>query len=148
MDSPFQKGIRAGTPGAGVTITRSWVMSSTRQLDVPSRNVSPTRDDTISVTFADYLDRSTAAVMEFDVAVFPDRSAVPGRVEFDYSGKQARFIPAAPLSGHTLHVCSITTGVYLVAGQLRRTSHTWAFVTGDSGAIATTPARGRPGAGR
>jgi hypothetical protein len=44
IDSPFQNGIRAGCPGAGVTITRSWVMSSTRQLDVPSRNVSPTRD--------------------------------------------------------------------------------------------------------
>ena len=44
IDSPFQNGIRAGTPGAGVTITRSCVMSSTRQLEVPSRKVSPTRD--------------------------------------------------------------------------------------------------------
>ncbi len=42
--SPFQNGIRAGCPGAGVTMTRSWVMSTTVQLDVPSRNVSPTRD--------------------------------------------------------------------------------------------------------
>ena len=28
-------------PGAGVTITRSWVMSSMRHVDAPSRNVSP-----------------------------------------------------------------------------------------------------------
>jgi hypothetical protein len=42
--SPFQNGSRAGTPGAGVTITRSCVMSSTRQLDVPSMIASPTRD--------------------------------------------------------------------------------------------------------
>ena len=33
-----------GTPGAGVTSTRSWVMSSIRQLEVPSENTSPTRD--------------------------------------------------------------------------------------------------------
>ncbi len=34
---------RAG-PGAGVTTTRSWVMSSIRHVDAPSRNVSPGRD--------------------------------------------------------------------------------------------------------
>ena len=42
--SPFQNGIRAGSPGAGTAITRSVVMSSIRHDDVPSRNVSPTRD--------------------------------------------------------------------------------------------------------
>jgi hypothetical protein len=42
--SPFQNGIRAGSPGAGTAITRSAVMSVIRHDDVPSRNVSPTRD--------------------------------------------------------------------------------------------------------
>ena len=42
--SPFQNGIRAGSPGAGVAMTRSAVMSWIRHDDVPSRNVSPTRD--------------------------------------------------------------------------------------------------------
>ena len=47
--SPFQNGILPGSPGAGETSTRSWVISSMRQLDAPSRNVSPTRDsNTIS----------------------------------------------------------------------------------------------------
>ena len=32
------------SPGAGLTSTRSWVMSSIRQLDAPSANTSPTRD--------------------------------------------------------------------------------------------------------
>ena len=39
--SPFQNGIFPGTPGAGETSTRSCVISSTRQVDAPSRNVSP-----------------------------------------------------------------------------------------------------------
>jgi hypothetical protein len=42
--SPCQNGILPGSPGAGVTITRSGLMSSIRQVDAPSRNVSPTRD--------------------------------------------------------------------------------------------------------
>ena len=42
--SPFQNGSRPGNPGAGVTRTRSWVMSSIRQLEVPSVKTSPTRD--------------------------------------------------------------------------------------------------------
>ena len=41
--SPRQKGIFPGTPGAGLTITRSCVISSTRHELAPSRNVSPTR---------------------------------------------------------------------------------------------------------
>ena len=41
--SPFQNGTAPGTPGAGVTITRSRVISSIRQLDAPSRNVCPGR---------------------------------------------------------------------------------------------------------
>jgi hypothetical protein len=42
--SPFQNGSRPGTPGAGVTRTRSWVMSSIRQLVAPRAKTSPTRD--------------------------------------------------------------------------------------------------------
>ena len=42
--SPCQNGILPGSPGAGVTTTRSNVMSSIRQVDAPSRNVSPGRD--------------------------------------------------------------------------------------------------------
>ena len=42
--SPFQNGSRPGMPGAGVTSTRSWVMSSIRQLVAPSAKMSPTRD--------------------------------------------------------------------------------------------------------
>ena len=42
--SPFQNGSRPGWPGAGETSTRSWVMSSIRQLVVPRVNTSPTRD--------------------------------------------------------------------------------------------------------
>ncbi len=37
-------GSRPGTPGAGVTMTRSWVMSSIRKLVAPSAKMSPTRD--------------------------------------------------------------------------------------------------------
>jgi hypothetical protein len=44
MLSPCQKGILPGSPGAGVTTTRSRSMSSMRQVEAPSRNVSPTRD--------------------------------------------------------------------------------------------------------
>lgn len=42
--SPFQNGSRPGTPGAGVTSTRSRVMSTIRQDVVPSVKTSPTRD--------------------------------------------------------------------------------------------------------
>ncbi len=42
--SPRQNGIFPGRPGAGVTTTRSGVISSMRHVDAPSRNVSPTRD--------------------------------------------------------------------------------------------------------
>ena len=41
--SPFQYGSAPGAPGAGVTITRSRVISSIRQADAPSRNVWPGR---------------------------------------------------------------------------------------------------------
>ena len=41
--SPCQNGILPGSPGAGVTVTRSNVMSSMRHVDAPSRNVSPGR---------------------------------------------------------------------------------------------------------
>ena len=41
--SAFQNGILPGTPGAGVTMTLSRVMSSMRHDVAPSRNVSPTR---------------------------------------------------------------------------------------------------------
>ena len=41
--SPFQNGTAPGTPGAGVTTTRSRVMSSIRQLDAPSRKTWPGR---------------------------------------------------------------------------------------------------------
>ena len=44
MPSPFQNGTRPGCPNAGVTSTRSWVISSIRQLVAPSANTSPTRD--------------------------------------------------------------------------------------------------------
>ena len=39
--SPFQNGSLPGTPGAGVTVTRSWPISSTRQLLAPSTMTSP-----------------------------------------------------------------------------------------------------------
>ena len=42
-ESPFQKGTAPGAPGAGVTITRSRVISSIRQLEAPSRNACPGR---------------------------------------------------------------------------------------------------------
>ena len=41
--SPCQNGIFPGCPGAGVTITFWKVMSSMRQVEAPSRNVSPGR---------------------------------------------------------------------------------------------------------
>ena len=43
MPSPRQNGTAPGTPGAGVTITRSRVMSSIRQVVAPSRKVWPGR---------------------------------------------------------------------------------------------------------
>ena len=47
--SPFQNGILPGSPGAGDTSTRSCVISSMRQDEAPSTNVSPTRlSNTIS----------------------------------------------------------------------------------------------------
>ena len=41
MPSPFQNGTAPGAPGAGVTITRSRVISSIRQVEAPSRKVWP-----------------------------------------------------------------------------------------------------------
>ena len=41
--SPFQNGTAPGTPGAGVTITRSRVISSIRHDDAPSRKTWPAR---------------------------------------------------------------------------------------------------------
>ena len=41
--SPCQNGIFPGSPGAGVTTTRSRVMSSMRQVVAPSTIVSPGR---------------------------------------------------------------------------------------------------------
>ena len=41
--SPCQNGILPGSPGAGVTVTRSNVMSSIRHVEAPSTNVSPGR---------------------------------------------------------------------------------------------------------
>ena len=43
MPSPFQKGTAPGTPGAGVTTTRSRVISAIRQVVAPSRKVCPGR---------------------------------------------------------------------------------------------------------
>ena len=43
IPSPFQNGTAPGTPGAGVTITRSRVISSIRQVVAPSRKVWPGR---------------------------------------------------------------------------------------------------------
>ncbi len=53
--SPFQKGILPGSPGAGVTRTRSWVISTMRQVDAPRMKVSPgvTLEDHLLVEFAD-----------------------------------------------------------------------------------------------
>ena len=42
--SPCQNGSLPGTPGAGATTTRLWVISSIRQLEAPSAMMSPTRD--------------------------------------------------------------------------------------------------------
>ena len=39
--SPFQNGSLPGTPGAGVTVTRSRPISSTRQLLAPRMMTSP-----------------------------------------------------------------------------------------------------------
>ena len=44
IPSPFQNGSRPGSPNAGATSTRSWVISWMRQLVAPSANTSPTRD--------------------------------------------------------------------------------------------------------
>ena len=44
MVSPFQNGSRAGSPNAGVTTTRSWVISWMRQLVAPSAKTSLMRD--------------------------------------------------------------------------------------------------------
>ena len=47
--SPCQKGIFPGSPGAGLTITLSWVISSMRQEEAPRTKTSPSRDsNTIS----------------------------------------------------------------------------------------------------
>ena len=43
MPSPFQNGTAPGAPGAGVTITRSRVISSIRHVEAPSRKVWPGR---------------------------------------------------------------------------------------------------------
>ena len=43
IPSPFQKGTAPGAPGAGVTMTRSRVISSIRQVVAPSRKVWPGR---------------------------------------------------------------------------------------------------------
>ena len=43
IPSPRQNGTAPGTPGAGVTITRSRVISSIRQVVAPSRKVWPGR---------------------------------------------------------------------------------------------------------
>ena len=44
MPSPFQNGTRPGWPKAGLTMTRSCVISSIRQLVAPRAKTSPTRD--------------------------------------------------------------------------------------------------------
>ena len=44
MPSPCQNGTLPGCPNAGRTLTRSWVISTIRQLVVPSVNTSFTRD--------------------------------------------------------------------------------------------------------
>ncbi|HEX6640354.1 MAG TPA: hypothetical protein VF215_04545 [Thermoanaerobaculia bacterium] len=44
MNSPCQNGIRAGTPGAGFTITRSCSIDAMRQVVEPSWNTSPILD--------------------------------------------------------------------------------------------------------
>ena len=44
MYSPCQNGIRAGAPGAGVTMTRSCSIAAIRQVVEPSWKTSPTRD--------------------------------------------------------------------------------------------------------
>ena len=44
MPSPCQNGTLPGCPYAGITFTRSCVISAIRQLVVPSVNTSPTRD--------------------------------------------------------------------------------------------------------
>src|ERR1035441_2211714 len=41
--SPCQKGILPGSPGAGVTVTRSWVIWAMRQVVAPRMMVSPAR---------------------------------------------------------------------------------------------------------
>ena len=53
--SPFQNGILPGSPGAGTTTTRSYVMSSIRHDDAPSMKTSPLRDlvDHLLVELAD-----------------------------------------------------------------------------------------------
>jgi hypothetical protein len=46
---PFQNGISPGSPGAGSTSTRSWVIATMRQLEAPSTKTSPSRlSNTIS----------------------------------------------------------------------------------------------------
>ena len=52
--SPCQNGILPGWPGAGDTSTRSWVISSMRQVDAPRIKVSPVRlsKDHLLVQFA------------------------------------------------------------------------------------------------
>ena len=61
--SAFQNGILPGSPGAGVTSTRSWVISSMRQVEAPSRNVSPDAalEDHLLVELADAAPAPAAA---------------------------------------------------------------------------------------
>jgi len=114
-----------------VLVTVAGTTPSNRAVNVPVLL------DSIDVDFRDSLTPQAIALMEFDVVA--KGSAVPGRVE--YQGAKAKFFPEAPLAGRTIYRCSITTGVYLVAGQLERRDYSSAFVTGDSISEAAAGAR-------
>ena len=125
----------------------------------PSAAVS----DTPWVELLDRPDLPTLGVTEFNVVA--GGHSVPGHMVFqrlprtrttdcgnegqppcDCSVWQIAYIADAPLSGHTAHTATITTGVRLVGGQLVRDSFTWSFTTGDSGvgphpSLATASAR-------
>ena len=89
--SPFQNGTAPGTPGAGVTITRSRPISSIRHVDAPSRNVWPGARlvDHLLVELAD------AAPVGQDDANRPRSGIVPALVTASWRAPlRARIVPA------------------------------------------------------
>jgi hypothetical protein len=62
-----------------------------------------------------------------EFAFFHKADQVPGR-----SLSKVYFVPDRPLAGRNRYTYTLTTGVRLVSGRLRRDVRSWTFTTGDS----------------